>query len=297
MRILIEKTGAAIPMDKLANSTFRTDLTPIPANLELAVKLDDELEKQLQEKAVLLVGEQEVRMTIVKVMNMNTQIVLDDKRVKVAAIIAVLDGCETLIDPLKKAVILSGTSFASAYRACGCKLKFSKDIPLAKFISAYGSLPTVEVATCLQEESAMVFYDKGKLSAQRLGQFFAQEPVLKLDNGAIAWINNPKVEQHKVPTFVSVGEDGAVVQGAQREGKPGKYYPDADARQLKNLNSILITRGTATRTMNMTIAAGDIIQVDETKYLVLTAAHVFKSGALGGASASVSRFWLATLSS
>lgn len=296
MRIVIEKTGASIPMDKLASATYRTDLTPIPANLEITVKVDDELKSQLAEKEVLLVGDDEIPMTIVKVMGVNTQIVVDDKRLKFVSIIAVLGGCESLIDPLSKAVILQGTSFASAYRACGCKLKFNKDIPLLKFVSAYGSLATAEIASCLQEESAMIFLDKGKLSAQRLTSFFEQEPLLRLDNGAVAWINNPKVEQRQVPTFVSVGEDGQVIQGNQKEKTPTKYYPDADARRLKNLNLVLVTRGTATRTMDMKINAGDVILVDETKYLVLTAAHFFKSGALGGGSASASRYWLATMS-
>lgn len=297
MRIVIESTGQSIPMDKLASATFRTDLTPIPANLEMTVKLDGELESQLIDNAVLLVGDDEIRMTIVKVLGMNTQIVVDDKRIKIVSIIAVLAGCESLIDPLNKAVILNGTTFASAYRASGCKLKFNKDIPLLKFVSAYGSIPTIEVAGCLQEESAMIYFDKGKLSVQRLTAFFAQEPVLMLDNGSVAWIKNPKVEQQKVPTFVSVGEDGAMVQGNQKPNTPTEYYPDADARRLKNLNTVLITRGSVTRTMNLTLCAGDVFLIDDVKYLVLTAAHLFKSGALGGGSVSASRYWLATLSS
>lgn len=296
MRIVIEETGAVIPMDKLAISTFRTDLTPIPANIELTVKLDDELEKQIKNKAVLLVGNDETRMTIVKVMGMNTQIVVDDKRVKIVSVIAVLSGCESLIDPLGTAVILSGTNFAEAYRACGSKLKFNKDIPLLRFVSSFGSIPTTEIANCLLEESAMVYLDGSKLSVKRLSAFFDQEPVMILDNGSVAWVNNPTVEARQIPTFVSVGEDGAIVQGNKKDKTPTKYYPDADARRLKNLNNILVTRGSATRTMDMNINAGDIFLVDETKYLVLTAAHHFKSGALGGGTASASRYWLAKLS-
>ena len=296
MRIAIEETGVVIPMDKLAISTFRTDLTPIPANLELTVKLDDELEKQLVNQAVLLVGNDEIRMTIVKVMGVNTQIVLDDKRVKIVSIIAVLSGCEALIDPLKKAVILSGTNFAEAYRSSGSKLKFNKDIPLLRFVSAYGSMPTAEIANCLLEESAMVCLDGSKLSVKRLPAFFDQEPVMTLDNGSVAWVNNPTVENHHIPTFVSVGEDGAVIHGNRKDKTPTKYYPDADARRLKNLNTILVTRGSATRTMDMNVVAGDVFLIDDEKYLVLTAAHFFKSGAMGGGTASASRYWLATLS-
>ncbi|MGK7251034.1 hypothetical protein ACSNOU_18440 [Acinetobacter oleivorans] len=296
MRITIEHTGQVIGFDHLASVFFRTDLTPIPVNLELTVKLNDTLEQSLKEGTVLLVGNEDVRVTIIKVMNLNTQIVVDDKRFKAISLIAVLSGCESMIDPLNKAVVLEGTNFAGAYRASGCKLKFSKDIPLTRFVCAYGSLSTIEVANCLQEESAMLFFDKGKLSVQRLEQFFNQEPVLTLDNSAIAWINNPKVEQHKVAAFVSVGEDGAIVQGANKPNSPVRYYPDTDARRLKNLSKVLVTRGTATRSMDMNINAGDIFLINDIKYVVLTAVHHFKSGALGGATANASRYWLATMS-
>lgn len=296
MRIVIENTGQVIGMDHLASATLRTDLIPIPVTLEMSVKLNDELKNELKEGAVLLVGDSNISVTVVQVRRLNTQMVIDDKRFQALSLIAVLTGCENMIDPLKKAVALGDTSFAGAYRACGCKLKFNKDIPLLRFVSAYGSLCTEEIATCLQEESAVIFYEKGKLNAQRLDQFFKQDPVLTLDNSAVAWVNSGKIEQQKVASFVSVGEDGAVVSGNQKPESKTKYYPDADARRLKNLNKILVTRGTATRTMDMNISAGDIFLVDNIKYVVLTAVHHFKSGALGGGMANASRYWLATLS-
>lgn len=296
MRITIESTGQVIGMDQLSSATLWTDLIPIPVLLEITVKLNDDLESALKEGAVLLVGDGNISVTIVKVKRLNTQIVIDDKRFKAMSVIAVLSGCEAMIDPLKKAVILSGTNFAGAYRASGCKLKFNKDIPLLRFVSACGSLVTIEVATCLQEEAAAIFYEKGRLNVQRLDQFFAQDPVLTLDNSAVAWVSSSKIEQQKVASFVSVGEDGTMVSGNQKPNSKTKYYPDADARQLKNLNKVLVTRGIATRTMDMNISAGDIFLVGDVKYVVLTAAHHFKSGALGGGMANASRYWLATLS-
>lgn len=296
MQITIEKTGQVIGMDHLASATLWTDLIPIPVLFEMSVKLNDELEKELIEGAVLLVGESNISVTVVQTKRLNTQMVIDDKRFKALSLIAVLTGCENMMDPLKNAVALDDTSFSGAYRACGCKLKFNKDIPLLRFVSAYGSLCTEEIATSLQEESAVIFYEKGKLNAQRLDQFFQQDPVLTLDNSAVAWMNSGKIEQQKVASFVSVGEDGTVISGNQKPENKTRYYPDADARRLKNLNKILVTRGTATRTMDMTISAGDIFLIDNIKYVVLTTAHHFKSGALGGGMANASRYWLATLS-
>lgn len=297
MRIVIEETGQVIGFDQLAKVNFRTDLIPVPVNLEMVVKADAELEKRLKENAVVQVGDDQIRLTIIKVLHANTQTVIEDKRFKAIAIIAVLAGCETLIDPLSKAVILSGASFASAYRACGCKLTFNKDIPISSFASAYGSIPTIEIATCLQEESAVIQFDGKKLNAHRLSELLNKEPVMLLDNSAISWINNTKVEQRQNPNYISVGEDGKTVEGVKKSNAPAKYYADTDARRLKNLTKVLITRGTVTRTMDLSVFAGDVVQVDDTKYLVLTASHLFNTGALGGGNAAASRFWLASLSS
>lgn len=296
MRVVIEKTGQIIGFDKLANNTLRTDLIPVPVSLELVVKADKELQAQLVEGAVLQVGDDQIRLTIIKVLHANTQTIIDDSRFKAIAIIAVLAGCESLIDPLSKAVILSDASFASAYRACGCKLKFNKDIPISGFASAYGSIPTTEIATCLQEESAVIQFDGKKLNALRLQELFTKDPVMTLDDSAVSWITNTKVEQKQNPNYISVGEDGKAVEGVKKSNAPAKYYANADARQLKNLTRVLVTRGTATRTIDLSVYAGDIVLVKDKKYVVLTAAHTFSTGALGGGSVAASRFWLASLS-
>lgn len=297
MRIVVESTGTVLLMSQIVSSNFRTDLIPVPVNAEVTVKLNDELEKSLVDGAVILVGADGIRMTIIKSMHLKTQIVVEDKRFKAMSFIAILSGCETLIDPLSKAVILNGTDFASAYRACGCKMKFNKDIPLLSFISAYGSIPTIEVAHCLQQESAVIFYKDGKLNAQRLKQFFQQEPVLELDDSAVAWVNNSKVEQSQVSDFISVAEDGSIIEGGQKDKSPTKYLANSDARRLKNMGEILITRGTITRAMNMEYNAGDIFLISNKKYLVLTAVHALETGALGGGSVTASRYWIATMSS
>lgn len=296
MRIIVEKTGRVIPANRLTRSVFRTDLIPIPVNAEFSVVLDDDLEKSLIDGAIVLAGEEGTRLTIIKVSKLDTQMVVQDKRIKIASFIAVLAGCETLIDPLSKAVILDDTSFANAYRACGCKMKFDKDIPLINFISAYGAIPTIEVAHCLQQESAAIYFSNGKLNVQRLRKFFMQEPLLTIDSSAVAWVSNAKVEQNKVAAFMSIADDGSVVEGTQKANTPVKYVANADARRLKNMNEILVTRGSVTRPMNMSVNAGEILLINEKKYLILTAAHEFQSGALGGGFVNASRFWIASMS-
>jgi hypothetical protein len=298
MRVVIEESGRIIPMNHLASCTLRTDLTPVPANFEMTVfKPDEETMNELKDGKTLIVGSNSLRMEIVKVLTLNTQIIVEDRRINAVSIIAVLAGCSSMIKPLGNAVIKDETNFAEAYRACGCKLKFSNDIPLLNFISAYGAIPTTEVANCLQRESAAIHLDLSKLSVKRLRKFFDQDPVLTLDPGAVAWINNPLIERQEALSYASTAEDGAIIQGNQSADTPIKYIANTDARCLKNMNEILITRGTATRPLNMDINAGDIFLINNVKHVVLTAAHVFKSGALGGGSVHASRYWLATMSS
>ena len=53
MRIVIEETGQVIGLNKLAKVNFRTDLIPVPANLEMVFEHNEELEKQIKENAVI----------------------------------------------------------------------------------------------------------------------------------------------------------------------------------------------------------------------------------------------------
>lgn len=290
MRVVIEKSGKVIGLDKIASSILRTDLTPVPVSFEFTVKLDEELKNQLVKGAVLLVSDNEVSLTIVKKIELNTQMVLDDQRVSIASFIAVLTGCESLIDPLENAIILSDTSFAQAYRAAGCRLKFDKDIPLSAYIAPFGSWATKALAAYFQEEAALPFFKNGRMNVQRISKFFEAEATL-IDASAVAWISNPTVENKVLSNYVSVAEDGAMVQGTS-SNKTSHYYPDADARILKNLNTVLVTRGTVTRSIDTSINAGDIFLINDKKYIVLTAAHQFNSGALGGGTNQASRYWI-----
>ncbi|KNX84011.1 hypothetical protein RR25_19875, partial [Acinetobacter baumannii] len=68
-----------------------------------------------------------------------------------------------------------------------------------------------------------------------------------------------------------------------------------DARQVKNLEKVLIMRGTIIRPLNLNWNAGDIFEIDSKKYVVLTAAHHIDTGAIGGSMGTSSKFWIANL--
>ena len=71
--------------------------------------------------------------------------------------------------------------------------------------------------------------------------------------------------------------------------------PGLDARQLKNMGKVLIPRGTIQRPLNMELMAGSIVEISQTKYVILTAAHQVETGAVGGNVGSTTKLWLASL--
>lgn len=292
MKIVIQDTRQIIGMQHLISVALRTDLVPIPVTLELSIKLNDELEKQIQLGKKILVGADETNLTIVKIVNVGTQTVVNDKRSKAVNCIAVLTGCEELIKPTQNAIISYNTSIAGAYKALGCSLGFSSDLPLLEFLCPCGTIATPEIALRLQEECAVISYENKKLSAKRIKQCFESAPVLTLDNGAINWFNTEYLEASKVSMFVTLGDDNATFKGLNKANKAQRYYPNSDTRRIKNLSRVLIKRGVATRALSMNLNAGNIIQVDNNKYIILTALHRVITGALGGATETASYFWL-----
>ena len=47
------------------------------------------------------------------------------------------------------------------------------------------------------------------------------------------------------------------------------------------------------RTYNPDFMAGDVVKIKDKKYVILTTAHRFDTGVLGGPTVSASKFWLA----
>jgi hypothetical protein len=277
----------------LISATLRTDLVPVPVTLELTVNGTPNTKKQLVEGAELQVGESNLKVTLVKVQTLRTQIIKDNQTISGIAVVGILSGCLALIKPAPKAVILNDTTMAEAYRACGCKLPFGQDIPIPMFFCPKGQLPTLEIAKCLQEEAAVIRFHHGKLQAVRLDELFKQVAIAKYDASAFQRLHNPLVEQRATPAFISVNDDGSTIEGETGESKPILFRGGLTTRQAKNLEKVLITRGTIQRPLDNKLQAGQMIQVGDNQLTVLTAAHRTDTGALGGSTAMVTKAWLA----
>ncbi|RZG66850.1 hypothetical protein EXE25_09190 [Acinetobacter bouvetii] len=298
MQIVITATNKLISASELMLCTLRTDLVPVPLSFEFSVKATLELEAQLKVGAEILVGNISQPLEIVLVRPVKSQTVKDDRRIGAISCIAVLSGCQKLIVNTDRAIIQTETSFNAAIRASGVKnIRFGDDLPLPEFICLKGRLPTVRLALYLQQEAAVICFRDNKLNVLKLDSLFKQDPVLKLDFSEVSWLNSNQKEKLQKSSYVSVDQDGSTVIGdnTTTAGQAVIQRAGLDARQLKNLEKVLIPRGTIERPLNMELMAGSVVEISQNKYVILTAAHQVETGAVGGNVGSITKLWLASL--
>lgn len=286
--------GQAIDGGNLITAILRYDLVPVPVTLELTVNATKALRAQLVVgKTLHLVNG--VMFEIVKAHAVNNNAVKDGRRLGGIAVIAVLAGCVPLLSATKRATIHDDISIAQAYQSLGARLRFSEDIKLRQFVCLKGQMPTIRLALALQKEAAVMVYDADNktANARRIQTLMSQTPIRKYDPAQIQWVENPTQVARQNTNFLSVADDGKQIVGQTLEGKRVDYMPRTDQRELGNLKRILITHGVLLRSMDDELQAGKTVQVGNEVYALLTVAHRFDTGALGGASVGATKAWLA----
>ena len=293
MRIMLSN-GQFIGTDRFVSGVLRFDCVPSPVSLEFQVVLTPEMDEQLKEGRIVKIGNDYIELIIIKRVVNTSGFLKDDQVMSIGAYIAVLNGTEKLIEPSAKAIFLESTTLGAALRASGNKIKVVEDVPLDSYFCAVGATPSYELARKLAEEAAVMFcLASGKIIVKRLSQILSSEPKTELDASAVKWVENQTQLNHSIPSFQTVGADGSTVEGQLKGGAKTAFYPHLDTRRLKNLSTVLVTRGTIMRTYNPDFVAGDIFKIKDKKYVILTAAHRFDTGVLGGPTVSASKFWIA----
>ncbi|MCU4320601.1 hypothetical protein [Acinetobacter bereziniae] len=293
MRVILNN-GSSITTDRFISGVLRFDCTPIPATLEFQVKLNEEMDKELQENSIIRIGDNYLELIIVKRVVDYTGIIKDDENIVIGAYIAVINGSESLIKPTKRAILLDNASLGSAMRASGNKLKVIEDVPLVNYFCALGATPTYEIARKCAEEACVIYCNSiGKIIVKRLSQIMNQESKSEFSKESIQWVQNQQKLNQVIPTYQTMNADGSTVEGSLSDGTTTAYYPNLDARRVKNLSTVLVVRGTTIQNYSPNFIAGDIVTIDSKKYVILTVAHRFDTGCMGGASVSASKFWLA----
>lgn len=291
MRITFED-GASVASQDLLSVRLRTDLVPVPVSLELVVQRNAELASRLVDQAKLWLGD--MPLTIVKTEDYRSQLLRDGMAIGGIKVIAVLQGCESLLYPASRAVILSATSFAEVYRACGATVTFAEDVPLPDFVCLKGQIPTMGIARCLQQEAACLRYTEQGLSVVRLSQLFQGEPIAAFDPSDVTWISNQAVVSASIPKTVSIASDGSsVVQADGNDSRSVIYRARLDHRQIQNLRTVLVTHATLQRPLNPDWQSGRWVQVGDRRLVILTALQRIDTAAMGGNAVFASKLWLA----
>lgn len=296
--LIVLSNSKKIGFDALVSAILRTDCVPVPITLEFQVRLNDELEQELLEGKVIHVTDDHIPLKIIQSNVNKTAIIKDDKQVSIGAYIAILEGCEQLITPAKRAIYLENTSIGAALKACGVKTPISNDIPYTKFFVPLGEIPSYVIARALIEEAAVMFIDEnGKIAIRRLSNIMQPTAKLKVSSSSVNWVSNQTSVLHHVPTYTTVNKDGSTIEGEIKPGTSAKYIPNLDPRRLKNISTALVTKGIIQRAYSPDILAGDVMDVSDENYVVLTSAHRFDTGSFGGATVSASKFWIAQVES
>lgn len=280
----------------LLSVILRYDLVPIPVSIELTAYASDLLKQQLMLGKKLMLGNG-TSLTIVKSQLFQQQFIKDGKRSGAIAVIAVLSGCENLVNVTKKAVAHEAVSFAEIYRSLGAKLRFTHDIKVNRFACLNGQLPTKRIAIALQKEASVVRYDieTHTVNVVRLQDLFTQDSTL-YDSSAVQWLENSQANTLLNTNYLSIDDNGTDILGQISHAKNVDYMPRADSRELHNLKRILITKGVILRPLDTRLVAGNLLLINEQKYVILTSAMRFDTGSLGGSAVMASKAWLAQLS-
>lgn len=294
--IAISVSDRLISHSQLLTATLRYDLVPVPVTLEFSVQHDAELESLLEIGAELSIGEDDLRLELLKVQPMKTQTIKDGKRIAVIACVAISKGLKRLIEPTKNAVILNQCGFNQAVRACGATISIKNDLPLAQFVCLKGRIPSERIALYLGQEAAVIQPVGNSIACSKIDALFKQAITAKYDVSQVAWVDNPVLKGSVIGAYVSVDADGSTVVGEDTTaGRPIGFRANLDSRQLKNLEKVLVHRGIITRPYDAKLIAGNLVEIDKLNYVILTVAHHFESGALGGHPVMMSKAWLSSL--
>ncbi|SDB86920.1 hypothetical protein [Acinetobacter boissieri] len=290
--------GSLISASDLLKATLRTDLIPVPISLEFSTQKTEQLENKLKLGSIIQVGSIKVKLVIIKVIPLETQTLKEGKPIGGIACVAIPQGCDALISARNHAVVLNDTSFNDAMRSCGVKMAMGSDLPLLSFVCLKGTISTTRFAWYAQQEAVVFAYSNHQLSVLKIDQLFKKEVVAYFDASAVVWVNSEHLRNMGKSSYVSTDPDGSTVLGHEdtKQDQAVIQQGGMSQRQLNNMNKVLLTKGTIIRPLNDQIYAGDLVEIDHKKYVVLTAAHVFDTGALGGPSVMASKFWLASLS-
>lgn len=292
------QNGAALRGDLVLSTVLRSDMAPIPLTLEATVRVDPDLETQLQEGMTLTGGRDGSILRIIKLLS-DKQVAgaQGDRPYGPAKLIAALDPFHSLAFIRETAVIKDSATLGEIYRACGAKVKIASDFSVRRFACFVGDFPTIGINRAAQEEGGVLVWDAGSSALRfvRLPDLMKQKPVVRIAGDATTELTSGFLERHEVPAFYSVDPGGSITHGNRTKSRVARFAPRADARVLQNLTRTLVQRRVWRTGYAPELSAGACVLVDDTPHVIVTAAHVMQSGSDGSGVNAYTKVWLATL--
>ena len=292
--MIIEVEGKQIRGDLIIKAIVRSDLAPIPLTLEADIRVDGLMAASLKEGAKLIVGTSP--MVVIKQERVTLPLQQGGRLTDAVSIIAVLDGAQTLSHVRRTSVVKEKALFSECLKSCGCRLSIDGDFTAPRFTVLIGFIPTYQLSMVLQEEGRVMHWDarSKKITVTRLNDFKNKKPITGIQAIGAEEVHCEFLERHSVPWFYSIGADAKLIYGNQDKPRNTHFVPKKTEEQLYSMSRALVLVSDVRISFSGAIQAGDVVQSTSGKKLVvMTAAHVFKSGTDGSEKQEdYTRLWL-----
>lgn len=280
-------------------AVLRSDMAPIPETLEIDISLDANNRDLLKEGNDLYAGPSAARayrIVLAAVSRRNQQQGI--RQIETMSVTAVLRELQPLTFVRETAIHLENTTLTDIYRACGAELQndVQGDITIPVFECVVGDTPTFAIAKIFQEQGGILRSNNGTLEFIRLEALFDQEPSVFIPANISEEIASGFIERHEIPWFVSADNNNGIILGNNTKPRHVRYVHAATEEALRNMTRVLIRAKRARIDFTLSAIAGSLAELsDESKYTVLTAAHVYSTGVDGNKVDQHTRLWLGEL--
>jgi hypothetical protein len=293
--MIVVPQGSSLPLrgDLIVSAVLRSDLTPVPASIELEVLQAQETESGLVPGGSIFVGPDAQEFELVKVhRGERSGAIQGDREVFSIKAVGLLKSCARIAAPLSRSVVMEGQSLGAIYRACGAQARIESDFQVGTFACFAGMTPSFIVAKVLQEEGGVLVHRAGRIQFRRLREIMEAGASMTMPVDSGAYLSSEFLERHAIPAAISTAPNGGPILGRTASGLGFVYRPRADQRIANNMSTALMQRRRVDSIFSPSQAAGDRVDIEGKAHVIITAAHVYEGAGVG---AQYSRFWLGEL--
>lgn len=266
------ENGRTLQNDVVLSLIIRSDTSPIPVTMEADVRDLEGVEKWMQEGRSVSVGKYEFSIAKSRLVSGGLQ--QGDRETGGWSITCVMKGLRAIGQPMARNVFKDDPTIGECYRLSGSEVNVSGDVRGVRFALLRGDVPSIMINRVLQEAGAIVRWKNGNAAALRFDEVKAQKPIRYLPDIQGADDEQGYVVRTIVPQYVSIDREGVYQEARRNIAAPVVYVPLHGANALRLMQQVLVQKKVARIMLDMNIDAGDIVDVNGERLMVITAAHV-----------------------